>query len=485
MKKEFGILCNVSSLLSEYGIGDFGKSAFEFVDFLAENKVNIWQVLPLTETNEYNCPYGSMSYFAFDTMYVSPDDLIKRGLIKEEDLRILKNIPKRDKVNYQFVKKEKRKLLEIAFNNIDEKHLMKLKKYFGLNENKCVCYAYYKVLLEVYKTADFRTIPKELWNVESVLGQEFLNKNITEVQKYVFWQMLLEEEWQSVLKYAKAKGIKILGDMPIYPNPNSFDVFFNPKCFLLDKESLTPLVYGGVPADDFCDNGQNWGGCVYDWKYLNATNYEFFIEKIGHLLRHYDVLRLDHYLGYVEHYEIDAKNQSRGKWVKGGGKDLFTALQKKISLTKIVVEDIGIYKEEAEIVKQKFNLKGMRILQFANCENSSCLPQNVDKNCIYYLGTHDNDTFIGFLSALNKEQRSAFLKLLDIDECENEEILIKCVQKMIKSKAKTIILQAQDILMQGSSSRMNIPGKADGCWEYCLPQDYKQKAKIFFEKVKF
>lgn len=473
MKKKFGVLCHVSSLLSEYGIGDFGKSSLDFIDFLSSNKIDVWQVLPLTETNDYNCPYGSMCYFAFDTMYIDPQNLLEFGLIKSEDEINARRQHSR-KVNYKDVKKQKLFLLEAAYKNITKKQEVGLKKFINARP-EVVEYAYFKVLLEDNKEWDYRKINSKYWNKDTKEYKEFYSINQDRILKYVFWQYLLCEQWLAVKKYAKEKGVKILGDMPIYPSPTSFDVFANPKCFLVNQKTREPKVFGGVPADDFCADGQNWGSCIYDWDYLKEKNYEFIIKKVKTLLKNYDILRLDHYLGYVEHYEIDAKNPKHGVWKKKGGADFFNLLSREVSLKKLVVEDLGELREEPEKVVKQFDLKCMRVLQFARSKDSEHLPENVMKNCIFYLGTHDNNTFIGFLESLSKEKKAEYLKLLNINDMSNEQVLFACVHKMLESKSDLIVLQVQDLLFEGSSSRMNIPGKADGCWEYRLPSNYKER----------
>lgn len=468
--KDCGVLCHITSLVSKYGVGDFGKSSRDFIDFLSENNIKYWQILPLTETNDKNCPYGSMSYFAFDTMFVDIDNLVDLGLVSLDEIIKIETCDTEGKVNYLRVKKTKLELLEKAYSNITDELLNKVYA-FGEQNPHFFDYAYYKVLLEKNNTKDYRQTSVNLWLKGGKEYIKFAKENREDITKYVFWQYLLYQQWQSVRRYAKDKGVKIIGDMPIYPEPTSFDVFSYPECFLLNKER-NPIVLGGVPADEFCDTTQNWGNCVYDWDYLQKTNYSFLINKIKTLLDYYDILRLDHFLGYVEHYEIDACTNI-GKWRLGGGNDFFQELASHIDLGHIVVEDLGTRKVSAEKVKKDFSLKGMSVLQMAT-NNMHYLPQNVGNNDIYYLGTHDNDTFIGYLSSLDKSARQEFLNLINLEDGNNEAILVKCVNKMLNSECKLIVLQIQDILMQGSNSRMNIPGQAKGCWEYKLPLDYKE-----------
>jgi 4-alpha-glucanotransferase len=296
---------------------------------------------------------------------------------------------------------------------------------------------------------------------------------------------VLDCQWQQTRQYAKQKGVKILGDIPIYPDPNSFDVFNNPECFLLDKNTYMPLVFGGVPKDEFCEDGQNWGTCVYDWEYLEKNNFKYIIDKINLTLQKYDILRLDHFFGYVEHYEHSATKKGEGQWVKGGGEKLFEHIAKNCDLQSLVIEDLGLSKQEAEKVKNQFNLKGMCVVQMImeSNENLCYLPQNVPQNCIYYLGTHDNNTFVGYLKNLKKEQKSKLCKLMNIKYQCNKKLHIKCMQKMLESKSGLVVVQIQDLLCQDGKSRMNVPGQAAGCWEYKMPKIYSKKVQKTLAKI--
>ena len=213
-------------------------------------------------------------------------------------------------------------------------------------------------MLNSFKTENFRDVPCEYWDKTSKDYKKLAKENKDLITKFAYFQWLLNEQWQKVREYAKSKNVSILGDLPIYPDPNSFDVFLNRDQFKLNKKTLEPLVYGGVPADEFCENGQNWGTCVYDWDYMKSLNYNFMIDKIQKLLDMYDILRLDHFLGYVEHYEWDANIAKKGKWYKKGGEDFFNVLKENCDMNRIVIEDLGLDKKEATRVRKKFNLKG-------------------------------------------------------------------------------------------------------------------------------
>ena len=473
-----GILCHVTSLLSEYGVGDFGKSAREFIDFLSNTNISIWQILPLNETNKYNCPYASSCHFSYDEMFVDPESLVNTYKVDNNELKALRKLSKTKKVSYEKVKFEKRRLLDIAYNNLTTKQVDDVKLFIASNSH-IFDYAYFKTLLEVNNTDNWRSIDTAYWNKKSKEKQNFIENNFKNILRYAFGQMLLVEQWKCVREYAKGKGVVILGDLPIYPDPNSFDVFNNPEAYQLDRKTYEPIVFGGVPKDDFCDQGQNWGTCIYDWNYLESKNYKYLIDKIKLVLEKYDILRLDHFLGYVEHYEVNAKNPKKGKWVKAGGDQLFDLINKKINLKKIVIEDLGLDKKEANRVRDKYGLKGMCVAQMIleSKSNIRYAPHNVTENCLYYMGTHDNNTFLGYLKSLTKDKKLEFCNAMEIEPSGDKEIHLESIRKMLNSKSNAVIIQIQDLLMQGGKYRMNVPGQAAGCWEYKVPKNYMKLAK--------
>lgn len=472
MDKNFGVLCHVSSLASNYGVGDVGCSAREFIKFLANNKIDVWQILPLNVTNEYNCPYGSNNAFSIDPMFVCPEDLLKRKLIKSKHLKALKGLKDTYKVDYETVKQEKEELLKIAFKKVNKQLKEEIeefvKTYPDVKE-----YAIFKVLLKQLGIYDWRNIPKQLLDTTSIEYADFVLSNSFDIEFQEFVQYILFSQWQETLMFARANNVQVLGDMPIYPNRDSFDVFKHRNIFKLDK-NFYPVVTGGAPPDEFCSKGQNWGSCVYDWKKLERTGFDYFINKIKRMLNMYDILRLDHFAGYVEHYEVNNENKKLNAWVKGGGEKFFNKLKQTVGLENIVVEDLGALTQECKQVKKQFELTGMHVLQF-DVFNKKFALSKIEENSICYLGTHDNNTFIGFLNGLTTEQKQQVCKVLGIDYANNEQILINATKQLINGNAKYVVLQMQDMLLQSETEKMNIPGQAAGCWDYRVPKNYKKQ----------
>lgn len=481
MNKRIGVLCHVTCLPSKYGIGDFGESALQFIDFLSEQNINIWQILPLTDDNEYNCPYGSGSSFSIDEMFIDVDDLLKQGFITSKELSVLKTLKNTKKVNFKVVKQEKTKILDIAYSNAYKSIIEKLRT-FAKQRPRAFGYSCYKALLREYNVDDWHKVPKVLWNKTSNEHLRFVKEHEIEIYRYIFAQYMLYKQWKQIRQYAKSKNVKIFGDLPVYLEETSFDVFDNPKVYKLDFNGHR-AVSGGVPADEFSSVGQNWGTCVYNWEYLQENNYNYILERIKNALSMYDILRLDHYAGYVEHYEIN--KQGKGKFVCGGGADLFNTIKNVVGLDKIVIEDLGASTTNCQQVKKQFNLTGMNVLQFAfdGNKDNPYLPQNVSANSVYYLGTHDNNTFMGYLKRLSEQQKHTLSQFIPLGKT-NKQTLINCVKAMINSPAKIIILQIQDFLFQGEEFRINIPGQAAGCWEYRVPQNYKKTFSSTLKVIK-
>ena len=481
MKKQLGVLCHVSSLNSEYGIGDFGKSCYDFIDFLSENNINIWQILPLSNTNEYNCPYGATSSLTFDEQYISPEYLVSLGLIEKEELSKLEKFKNTKRVKFDIIKPEKMHLLEMAYNNAKKPLLDKVYS-FAKTHTEFFDYGYYRALQSVFNVKDWHLVPQTLWKKNSKEYKTFVKENEREIYKHIFYQYLLYTEWQEVSEYAKSHNVQILGDMPIYPDRTSLDVLFNLDKFKLDKDYL-PRVTGGVPPDDFSEEMQNWCTCIYDWDKLKEDNYSWIIKKISTLQSYYDIVRIDHFAGFVEHYEIDNADLSKNVWVKGGGEDLFNVIADKCDIDRLVIEDLGIVKPEHKKIRSKYNLCGMAVMQFAfKRPNHEYLPENVRKNTLYYLGTHDNNTYLGFLRKLNRKQKSKVFEYLSLPKMSNKALVIASIKKMLNSRCKAVILQMQDYLLQNEKYKMNTPGKAEGSWEYRVPSNYKDTFKKNLEK---
>ncbi len=469
---EFGILCHITSVYNKFGLGDFGKSAYDFVDFLKKIGATVWEVLPLNLANDFNCPYGAMSLHSFDEMFVDLEELCEFGLLEKWKLEALSKYKNSAKVKYDKIKPQKLALFECAFDHLKNRDF--LDEFVKMNKHMWQ-YCYWRTLLEVFGVKDWHLVDRKYWDFEGGKAKKFVKETKNTFQKYAFFQYVLTRQWENLKEYANKNGIKIFGDVPAYCDRASVDVFAGPQYVKLD-ENFLPSSTGGSPADKMSSSLQNWGTCVYDWEMLEKDNFNYMIDRIACLMKKYDILRLDHFPAYVEHFEIPNGDESKARFVKGGGEKFFEKLAKKVEMKKLVVEDIGLFGNDCVEVKNKFNLCGMNVLQYAfdSDEKNLHLPSNVKNNTIYYTETHDSNTFMGFLKSLNKEELKKVARLLQAKTLKLKEIQICAIRNVLDSKAKIAIIPIQDLMFLDEKFRMNIAGVAANCWKFRLQKNFEK-----------
>ncbi len=482
---EFGVLCHVTCLNNRYGLGDFGKSAYKFVDFLKKIGASVWEVLPLNLANDFNCPYGAMSVFSFDEMFVDLEELCDFGLLEKKQLACLTQYKNSKKVEFSKIKPKKFELFECAYKNLKSKEFL---DKFEKDDAHVFEYAYWRALREVFGENDWHFVDKKFWKLDSKDARRFVAENKEVFQKYIFFQYVLQKQWHNLKDYANKNGIKIFGDVPAYCDRASVEVFAHPKYVKLDKNFL-PSATGGAPADNVDIVMQDWGTCVYDWEKLSEENFDYLIDRVKTLLERYDLLRLDHFMAYDEHFEIPKNGKDQPRFERGGGENFFEALGKNVSLKNIIVEDIGTMTNHCKKVQKKFDLAGMNVLQYAfdTDEKNPHLPDNVKDNVVYYTETHDNNTFMGFLKKLNDDQLDMVEKFLGCQNRGLKQTQIEAVKKVLASKAKIAIIPIQDLMFLDERFRMNIAGVAAGCWEYRLQKNFERmicgNVRRYFKKV--
>ncbi|MEZ0361445.1 MAG: 4-alpha-glucanotransferase [Hydrogenobacter sp.] len=451
-----GILLHVTSLPSPFCIGDLGPQAYNFVDFLANSGQRLWQVLPLNPTCiEYgNSPYFSISLFAGNPLLVSPELLYEEGLISKRDMQSAKI--QSDRVNYEMALRLKKKLLDIAFGNFSEngEYLSFVEENSYWLENYCR----FKVLRDKFRK------PWNMWESDNISGLEMY------IRKEKFLQFVFFKQWKALKTYANSKGIKVMGDLPIYPAFDSSDVWSNREIFKLGEDN-TPYVVAGVPPDYFSPTGQLWGNPVYNWDRLKETGFKWWVERIRHNLKLFDLLRLDHFRGFVAYYEVPASEKTAiaGTWVKAPAEEFFTKLKEEFPDFPFVAEDLGLITPDVEKLRDSFGFSGMKVLVFAfQAENHPFMPHNHDKNFFVYTSTHDNmpirDWYVEELDEKAKERLHRYIgRRLTQDEVSDVFIRLAYM-----SVAKACIIPMQDLLNLGKEARMNTPGTKDKNWEWRL-----------------
>lgn len=482
-KRLSGVLLHPTSIPSPYGIGDLGKQAYEFVDFLEKAEQHLWQILPLTPTGFGDSPYQSFSAFAGQPLLISPEHLVQMGLLSEDELA---DCPVGDEshVDYGTIIPWKNRILRLAFSRFEETeefHAFCKEQVYWLDD-----YAIYMACKDMHEGKDWLSWEEE-YRKPTIRAKKKLQKLVpTEINYYRFIQYVFYTEWFELKQYANEKGVAIIGDIPIFVSLDSADVWANQHLFQLDTKGY-PLVVAGVPPDYFSETGQLWGNPLYDWKVHKRDGYAWWIARIRHQLKLSDYLRIDHFRGFESYWSIPYGEETamNGEWVPGPGAHFLEAIRKALGEElPIIAEDLGIITPEVEALRDQFDLAGMKILQFAfeTTEESDYLPhQLTTTNCVCYTGTHDNNTTRGWYDAASEESRDKVRCYMNTD---GRSIHWDFIRTCFGTIADYAIVPMQDVLGLGEEGRMNTPGVGMNNWawrygKYALTEELaKQLAKI-------
>ncbi len=471
-----GILLHPTSLPGQWGIGDLGAAAYEFVDFLQRAGQSLWQILPLNPTGFGDSPYQSPSAFAGNPLLISLDRLVEDGLLTYEELHHgndeLRASFLPDSVNYDAVTAFKLPLLRRAYERFSEggapDHQKSFKKFCTDNADWLDDYALFIAIKDkkydgaAMDTWDRKVITRHSSTIKKL--QEEL-KNETELHK--FQQYLFFSQWLTLKAYANERNIKIIGDAPIFVAYDSAEVWSDANLFQLDDQGL-PLAVAGVPPDFFSETGQLWGNPLYDWDKMSKKGFGWWVRRIQFNLTTVDILRLDHFRGFESYWSVPASETTaiNGQWVKAPGAALFRKVGKELGELPIIAEDLGIITDEVEELRDQFSLPGMKVLQFAfgDDDENPYLPHNYrNPNAVVYTGTHDNDTTIGWFQTRSDWERERIQRYLGHD---GSDIAWELMRFAYASTADTAIVPLQDVLRLGTEARMNVPGVASGNWRW-------------------
>ncbi len=468
-----GILLHPTSLPGPYGIGDLGPEAYEFVDNLKISGQKLWQVLPLGPVGGSNSPYQSYSSFAGQPLIISPDLLVEDRLLSPEDLSMIPSLPD-GHVEYDAVRAYKRPLLKKALENfllLPDEHPLK-EEYQEFCKKEAEWLDDYCLFMAIMKANDGK--PWYEWEAPIRKGNKTAKKKWMKMdavkEEYTFQsfiQFLFFRQWSALKVYANEQGISIIGDIPIFVAANSADVWANKKLFKLDKDGH-PTVVAGVPPDYFSETGQLWGNPLYKWNVHKKDRYSWWMNRIRAQLVKYDYVRIDHFRGLDEYWEVpaDAETAMDGKWMPGPKADFFNVMREELGEDlPIIAEDLGLITQSVHDLRDQFDLPGMKILQFAfeNTEDNDFLPYNYPRNSVCYTGTHDNDTSSGWYHSASEESKDKIRRYLSTDGRHISWDMIRCA---LSSVSRMAIIPIQDIFEDGSDRRMNIPGVAQGNWGY-------------------
>jgi 4-alpha-glucanotransferase len=471
-----GVLLHIASLPSPYGIGDVGPAALAWVDRLHEAEQAWWQALPLGPTGYGNSPYQSLSSFAGNELLVSPDGLIEDGLLLASDCT--GDSFSATIIDYNTVIPFKHRLLKTAWTTFRSGARGDLRpvyeQFCTLHQHWLEDYALFRALKAAHNDAYYLEWPAELVRrTPSALAQARQNLS-DQIDQVRFAQFLLFRQGERLKDHARAKGVRLIGDLPFFVSPDSSDVWANPELFLLDVQHI-PRFVAGVPPDYFSVQGQLWGNPVYDWDAVRRTGYRWCLDRLRALLGHVDMIRLDHFRAFAAawHVPIGAATAQTGQWVPGPGADFFCAAENELGALPFIAEDLGLITEDVCALRDQFRLPGMRVLQFAfdGKSDNPHLPDNYKPNTVVYTGTHDNSTTRGWFEELPEQQKQYLWNYLRRPSGERREAASMLINLAWSSTAALAMTPLQDLLNLGNDARMNLPGRAEGNWRWRCTED--------------
>lgn len=500
MKRSMGVLMSISSLPSPYGIGCLDRAAYDFVDFLAEGEQSFWQILPLGQTGFGDSPYQSFSTFAGNPYFIDLDALVRAGLLTRAACERADLNRHADAVDYGKQYAARLPLLRQAYHH--SRHADSLDYQAFCHDNPWLDdYALFMAIKDHHGGAPLSAWETSLRKRDPAALETCRQSFAEDVNYYRFVQYIFDRQWKALKTYANRRGIRIIGDIPIYVALDSADVWANPHLFQLD-ESLSPLAVAGCPPDGFSPDGQLWGNPLYDWEAHQAENFGWWRSRMRHCLDMFDVVRIDHFRGFDEYYAIPAGNSTAhgGHWERGPGMALFSAMgdllaSKHEDMPAVIAEDLGFMTESVRALVRDSGFPGMRILQFGfdgrdagGQEDNEHLPHNYPEHCVAYTGTHDNQTLSSWYVTLTHDEREQVRAYLGENYPPSEPPTRRLIAAVMKSSAGLCMVPMQDWLGLDDRSRMNTPATVGHNWRWRmdkasmtrdLAEEMKQMAKVF------
>ena len=472
-----GLLLHITSLPSAYGIGDLGPAAYRFADRLAAMGQGLWQVLPIGPVGHGASPYSSLSTFAGNPLLISPEPLCEIGLLNNDDLAPLTDLPA-DHVDYAQLVPRKRALLETAFDRFDADggttDRTAFERFRSEQADWLDDYTLYAALKDAHDGAAWVDWDDAYALRDTDALEEARQTLDRERRMHAFWQHLFYRQWSALRAYCHTREIRLFGDLPIYVAHDSADVWAHQDLFHLDA-SGAPTVVAGVPPDAFSPTGQRWGTPIYDWDRMQDRGYRWWTRRMQHVLDRVDLVRLDHFRGFEAYWEIPAAEETaiHGEWVEGPGADLFETLADTLGDIPVVAEDLGVITDEVVALRDRFDFPGMAVLQFAfdGDPSSPYLPHNFTRNLVAYTGTHDNTTMRGWWNEdLSGSTRRFARDYLDLHP-PDAEIHSRSLRALLGSVANRVVTPLQDVLGLGAEARMNVPAEPEGNWTWRVTPD--------------
>ena len=476
MKRYAGVLMSVTSLPSKYGIGCFDKTAYEFVDWLEKAGQRYWQILPLGATSHGgdDSPYQAYSAFAGNPYLISLEDLIEEGVLTEAECEAVNFGTNPAKVDFEQMYANRLNLLHKAYERSEVYKDPDYQAFIRDNHWWLNDYALFMALKKFFKEVGFRSWPEDI-RMHWGFALDYYNRTLYfDVEFHKYLQFKFDQQWTKLKAYANAKHIQIVGDIPIYVSPDGADVWAHPELFQLDEKNA-PTAIAGCPPDAFAADGQVWGNPLYRWDFHRSTGYQWWVTRMWHSFKLYDVVRIDHFRGFDEYFSIPADEDTakNGHWEKGPGMDLFNTIHARLGDVKVIAEDLGLMTDGVRRLVKASGYPNMKVLQFAidpadiACSNDYW-PHNYNSNCVVYTGTHDNETVAGWYADLDKASRDQIRNYLYNFDTADEKMYKVLISATMASVAKDCIVPIQDHLGLDNTARMNKPGTVGFNWRWRL-----------------
>ena len=478
-ERSAGILLHPTSLPGKFGIGDLGYEAYNFVNFLEAAGQKLWQVFPLGPTGYGDSPYQCFSAFAGNPLLISPEKLLDSGFLSPEEAN---NFPHSNphQIDFGQAINYKKDLLRKAFYNYKQNNNGTGQAFEEFRENNKVWlddYAFFMAAKDYHGGQLWTQWDKGLVRREEKALTEWKQKLSDDILYYQFIQFVFFRQWKDIKSYANSKGIKIIGDMPIFIAYDSADLWAHKELFTVDKEGKLETV-AGVPPDYFSATGQLWGNPLYRWKAMEKDDFLWWRQRFTQLLEMIDIVRIDHFRGFDAFWEIPggAPTAEKGRWIKAPGEKLFNTIKKHLGDIPIIAEDLGVITKSVEQLRDHFNFPGMKIMQFAfgTDMERKFLPHNYKSNCLVYTGSHDNDTTRAYFEKVRHESNDIYSHAQKYLNYFGDDMVGQLIRAAYASVADMVLIPMQDVLNLGGEARMNFPGKLGGNWAWRFSWDQVQ-----------
>lgn len=462
-----GILLPVSALPSDFGIGTMGEGAHQFIDFLCDSRQHYWQILPLGHTGFGDSPYQCFSAFAGNPYLIDPELLFQSGYLKKDEVP---SIGRNEKIDYGNLYNVRLKLIKKAASNVDVNSVefidFERRNQFWLDD-----YALFMSVKEHEKMKPLKDWKEEIRLADADMFDRLREENRLQIRLWKCIQYLFFSQWANLKRYANARNVEIIGDVPIYVSADSCEMWTHRELFVTDDDG-NPALFSGCPPDIYAPLGQLWGNPIYDWVYHRKSDYRWWIDRLDYSAEIFDVIRIDHFRGFEDFYAVEstASNAVLGEWYKGPSTDFFEAVRESLPQLRVIAEDLGEITDDVRKLLEFSGFPGMKILQFAfDGSNNEFLPHNYPRHCVAYTGTHDNPTMKQWTLIADDEVLTFAKKYLAVNK--GEDLVNACIRALFQSVCDTVIIPMQDWLGLGSEARINVPSTSAGNWTWRMTGD--------------